>query len=104
MPPHAAVAAALDAVEAELRAAGFWQDEPLSPEAMNFREAFATDTMAFPQWLQFVFVPNVRHLVETEGDLPPASQVAAQAVRELDGVVEARALLDRLAEFDALFG
>jgi uncharacterized protein YqcC (DUF446 family) len=60
--------------------------------------------MAYSQWLQFVFVPNVRRIVETEGQFPASSSVGAQAVREFDGDPNADALISRLSEFDALFG
>jgi uncharacterized protein YqcC (DUF446 family) len=102
-PPHAAVAAALDEVEAALHQAGFWQDDPPPPEAFDFHEAFARDTMAYSQWLQFVFIPNARRLAEEGGEFPATSQVGAQAIREFDGAPHADVVIDRLTEFDALF-
>ena len=86
-----------------MRRIGFWQSEPPPPEAFEFRAAFAMDTMAFSQWLQFVFIPRVRSLLENGGQWPPSSHVGAQAVREFDGVNEASDLVSLLSEFDALF-
>jgi uncharacterized protein YqcC (DUF446 family) len=104
MPPsHAAVAARLDLIEAELRREGLWQEAPLPEEAYDFTRAFAADTMAFEQWLQFVFVPRVRELVAARGEFPASSEVGAQAVREFDGRPEADALVGLLSDFDALF-
>jgi uncharacterized protein YqcC (DUF446 family) len=103
MPDPAAVAAAAGRIEAELRRLGWWSEDPLRPEQFEFSEAFAMDTMAFPQWLQFIFLPRVREAVDS-GEFPQGSMVAAQAVREFDGFEEAGPLVSLLAEFDALFG
>lgn len=86
----------------EMQRIGAWQDKPLSPEAMQFQQAFAQDTMAFTQWLQFVFVPRVEEAAAT-GVYPPSSAVGAQAVREFDGWNEAGPLITLLSEFDQLF-
>ena len=96
------VAEYADRIESEMRAIALWQESPLDPAQFNFVEAFATDTMAFPQWLQFVFLPRVRESSRT-GTFPPSSQVGAQAVREFDGFWEASELNDLLSKFDALF-
>jgi uncharacterized protein YqcC (DUF446 family) len=96
------VAAQLDRIEAEMKASGLWQDEPLKPEQLQFSEAFAMDTMVFEQWLQFVFVPRVREAV-AENSFPDSSSVGAQAVREFDTVPQANELVVLLSEFDALF-
>ena len=100
---HAEVAAHADAIEAEMRRIGLWQDEPLEPGQYEFSAAFAMDTMAFSQWLQFIFLPRVRQIVAERGEFPSGSMVAAQAVREFDGVPEATDLCATLAAFDALF-
>jgi uncharacterized protein YqcC (DUF446 family) len=94
----------LDAIEHEMRSRGVWQVEPLPQERYEFRLAFAMDTMAFIQWLQFVFIVRVRSLIEAGGPFPSSSQVGIQARREFDGQPEAATLVTLLSEFDALFG
>jgi uncharacterized protein YqcC (DUF446 family) len=104
MPPdYELVAARLDEIEAELHASGFWQRDPLPPDKYQFTQAFGLDTMAFSQWLQFVFIPRVRAIIAERGQFPAHSMVGAQAVREFDGVPAADRLVDLLADFDALF-
>lgn len=98
---RAAVAA--DAIEQEMRRAGMWHSDPPSDEAYNFTMAFAMDTMAFGQWLQFIFLPRVRTIIDEGAAFPSSSSVATQAVREFDGVPEASRLIELLAAFDALF-
>jgi uncharacterized protein YqcC (DUF446 family) len=89
-------------IEAEMRRIGWWQNTPLRPEQLQFKEAFAMDTMTFAQWLQFIFLPRVREAATTN-NFPSGSSVGAQAVREFDGVPEADPLVTLLSEFDALF-
>lgn len=96
------VARSADEIEGEMRSIGMWQDQPLRPEQMNFKQAFGMDTMTFTQWLQFVFLPRVRETVATNS-FPRSSSVGAQAVREFDGYPEADRLITLLSEFDALF-
>lgn len=91
-----------DRIEAELKHIGCWQDEPLRPEQLQFSKAFAVDTMAFAQWLQFIFLPRVREAAASNR-FPSSSSVGARAVREFDTVPNADALLTLLVQFDELF-
>ena len=93
----------LDEIVTEMKEIGFWQDAPLEPEQYDFRAAFALDTMAFNQWLQFIFVPRVGQILDSQGTFPTRSQVGAQAIREFDTVPEAAQLVELLCAFDALF-
>lgn len=92
----------LDQIVHEMQRIGFWRDEPLPPEAYKFKAAFAMDTMPFPWWLQFIFVPRVREIIAARGAFPSSSMVGAQAVREFDGLEEASELVSLLSQFDAL--
>jgi uncharacterized protein YqcC (DUF446 family) len=90
-------------IEQEMKAIGYWQAAPLPAEAYEFRSAFAMDTMAYSQWLQFVFIPRVRAIIENNGDFPSSSSVGTQAIREFDESPEAENLVRLLCEFDAIF-
>lgn len=92
-----------DLIEAEMRHRGYWQNEPLRPEQMEFTQAFAMDTMTFAQWLQFVFLPRVREAAASN-QFPSRSSVGTQAVREFDGSPNGDRLVTLLSEFDGLFG
>lgn len=94
-----------DALTAELHRLGWWpegvaDDAPASPEG----GAFGLDAMPFPHWLARVLVPRLREVAAGEMEPPGSSQVAAQAVRELDGVPDAGDLVDLLHQVDALVG
>ena len=92
----------VDQIEAEMRTNGMWQEEPLRPEQLQFTQAFAMDTMAYSQWLQFIFLPRVREAISTK-KLPSGSSVGTQAIREFDTVPDSDQLVTLLCEFDALF-
>ncbi|MEO8284886.1 MAG: YqcC family protein [Chloroflexota bacterium] len=103
MPGTEIVKAQIVEIEAELRRLGLWRDEPLEPEAYNFSQAFAMDTMPFSSWLQFIFIPRVKEIIESDRRFPSSSQVGAQAIREFDGDNAAAHLVDLLIAFDELF-
>jgi uncharacterized protein YqcC (DUF446 family) len=90
-------------IEAEMKRIGYWSLEPLPKEAYEFRQAFGMDTMAFPQWLQFILIPRVRSIIRQKGDFPSDSMVGVQAVREFDGDATASGLVTLLGEFDDIF-
>ena len=93
----------LSAIDREMKRIEYWTFESLPDEAYDFQEAFAMDTMAFSQWLQFIFIPRVRSIIEQKGDFPSESMVGTQAAREFEGDGNASELVTLLSEFDELF-
>jgi len=107
MPTHQAVEEKLDAIESEMKRVGLWEIEKPAPEMFVDMGAFGTRTMAFEQWLRWVFIDRVRATIDEKGAFPAGSEVAQQAFREWQmwgSADEYDALLERLREFDALFG
>jgi uncharacterized protein YqcC (DUF446 family) len=98
----AAAATKLDQIEAEMRRIGMWSEKAPSPETFESRQAFFGDTMAFEQWLQFVFLPHAREAADGTSPFPKSSSVGAYAVRQFDGRGEAQHLGSLLSEFDEL--
>ncbi len=103
MPTHIRVEEQIRKIEEELKRIGRWQPDPLPNAAFENMGAFGSKTMVLEQWLQFVFIPNVKQIIELEGLFPPNSKVAIYAVRNLDGEDEVKTLLELLSEFDGLF-
>lgn len=97
---YARVAQVADRIEAELRRLNWWSDAPPTPQQLDFREAFAMDTMPFAMWIQFVLLPRVRGIVVERGEFPSQSMVGAHAVREYDGQLAAADLTMLLSAFD----
>ena len=97
----AALSQQLDAIEAEMKRLGYWQDgfADVAPGGRSY-----LDAPSFEHWLQTVFLPNARRAVGT-GELPADSQVGLMAMRQYDyhsSVPEAHGLMRLLSGFDEL--
>lgn len=99
MTDHDAVAVAATHLEAALRSRGWWTVEPPPPERMNFQAAFGADTLAFPEWLQWVLMARIRDGL-AGGGLPSRSEVATFAVREFDGLPDVEPVIEALRDLD----
>ncbi|PRO73011.1 pseudouridine synthase [Alteromonas alba] len=65
-------------LEEILKAAGLWSAVTPSQEALASQQPFACDTLAFEQWLQFIFIPRLQALLKTN-TLPPPMQIQPMA-------------------------
>ena len=97
------IAESIAGIESEMKRIGYWSVNPLPDQAYEFSAAFAMDTMSFTQWLQFVFIPRVRQVLEERGSFPGESMVGVQAAREFDGDEKADRLVRLLSKFDDFF-
>ena len=73
------VAEVLIDIEAQLRRLGLWDKIPPSSQALASTQPFCVDTLSLPQWLQFVFLPIIRELLESEQPLPDRCGIAPMA-------------------------
>ncbi|MEE3509489.1 MULTISPECIES: YqcC family protein [unclassified Pseudomonas] len=90
-------------IERELRVLGWWSDLPPSEQALASREPFSVDTLEFDQWLQWIFLPRMKVILEQDLPLPNASgilEMAEMVYASRQG--EARQLQQLLAQFDRL--
>ena len=94
----------LDDVVQAMKSGGAWDIVRPPDEAFVDMGAFGMNSMAFVQWLRWVFVPNVEALVSSDGPWPTSSQVSVMATREGDTDDVVAALAEPLRRFDALFG
>lgn len=76
---HIAVAEILIDIEKELRELQLWEYESPSEDALASTQPFAIDTLTFPQWLQFIFIPRLYMMVEQRLPLPRVSGVKPMA-------------------------
>ncbi|HLQ85829.1 MAG TPA: YqcC family protein [Salinisphaeraceae bacterium] len=89
-------------LELALRNNGFWQQQPPSPAAMASRLPFCADTLEFSQWLQFVFLPRMQHLIENNEPLPDNSNITAMAQEAWSEGAENREILQPIRAIDAV--
>ncbi|MBV4473631.1 MULTISPECIES: YqcC family protein [Pseudomonas] len=66
-------------IEAELRAQGWWDEVEPSAEALSSVEPFSVDTLEFEQWLQWIFLPKMKIILEQNMPLPNASGIREMA-------------------------
>ena len=93
----------LEALEQELRRLNAWCPMPPSPEAMASSAPFCLDSMTCSQWLQWVFAPRIRALLECDGPLPTGSNIVpyAQIALPAEGL-HSDDLMKIIAQFDQL--
>ena len=97
------VAEELLLIERELRMQGWWADSAPSAEALASVEPFSVDTLDFSQWLQWIFLPRMKLILEQDLPLPNASGILAMAEIVYAGRAEqSRELRRLLARFDEL--
>ncbi|MFK7828187.1 MAG: YqcC family protein [Congregibacter sp.] len=100
---HIPVASALIDIESELRQLSLWETQAPGPEALASTQPFAIDTLTLPQWLQFVFLPTMYYLIESEQPLPGHCGIAPMAEEyfrgntlAVGGLIETLELVDQL--------
>jgi uncharacterized protein YqcC (DUF446 family) len=90
-------------IERELRVLGWWREVPPSDEDLSSREPFCVDTLDFDQWLQWIFLPRMKMILEQNLALPTASGILEMAeMVYASRLQEARNLMALLREFDRL--
>jgi uncharacterized protein YqcC (DUF446 family) len=79
LPREYRIASLLIDLEAALRVAGLWEQSAPDAKALASVEPFCVDTLEFPQWLQFVFLPRMSALISAGEPLPERSGIAEMA-------------------------
>ena len=97
------VAEVLIDIEAELRQLGQWQNERPTAEALASDLPFCVDTLTFPQWLQFIFLPTIYALLADGQTLPERCGIAPMAEECFRGTaLGGSALVAALVRIDKL--
>lgn len=90
-------------IERELRLLGWWAPAAPAVERLASVEPFCVDTLAFEEWLQWIFLPRMKDIIEQGVGLPAACSIRPMA--EMAWAVEGArvaVLLELLEEFDRL--
>ncbi len=93
----------LEALEQELQRLNAWCPMPPPPEAMASSAPFCLDGMTCSQWLQWVFAPRIRALLDRGGSLPTGSNIVpyAQIALPAEGL-HSDDLMKIIEQFDQL--
>lgn len=98
---HQAIARELAGVAETMQPLELWDSEPPSAEALASQEPFCIDTLSFPQWLQFIFLPRMNALCAQNLPLPNKcgiTPLCEEYFRPLD--INSRPLIETLARID----
>lgn len=97
------IADGLLAIETELRRLDYWESERPPAEALQSTQPFCVDTLSFPQWLQFIFLPKMKYLIEEDVALPAVSGIAPMAEEFFrQEAASGSVVINELARIDAL--
>jgi uncharacterized protein YqcC (DUF446 family) len=66
-------------IEAQLRQLGQWNKVQPPAAALSSDQPFCVDTLTFPQWLQFVFLPTIYSMLQEGRTLPGRCGIAPMA-------------------------
>lgn len=70
-------------VEANLRISGMWDAYQPAQEALVSSQPFCFDTLRFEQWLQWIFLPRMKQILEHSKPLPSKSSIFVYAQETL---------------------
>tara|TARA_Y100001960_G_scaffold330522_1_gene424762 strand:+ start:4389 stop:4706 length:318 start_codon:yes stop_codon:yes gene_type:complete len=57
-------------LEETMRSANLWQESGIKQSLLNSQQPFCHDTLKPEQWLQFVFIAKLEHLIKVGFPLP----------------------------------
>lgn len=90
-------------VEATLRVHGLWDSARPAVKALDSTQPFCLDTLRFEQWLQWVFLPRMKHTLEHTRPLPEKSGIFVYAREYLSkNAPSTNNLLTLIKRFDDL--
>lgn len=98
-----AVAEQLLLIERELRLLGWWASAAPEVEQLASPEPFCVDTLLFQEWLQWVFLPRMKAIIEQGGALPGSCAIRPMGEESWGGEgARVAGLLALLEAFDRL--
>jgi uncharacterized protein YqcC (DUF446 family) len=90
-------------VEATLRTHGMWDQNRPPADALGSEQPFCIDTLRFEQWLQWIFLPRMKEILEDSRPLPVKSGILSYAQEYLrKGAPPTTGLLELIKRFDDL--
>lgn len=90
-------------MELEMRRLGLWESEPPTREALSSQLPFCRDTLRFEQWLQWVLLPKMREIVQSNSGWPRQSEIYDLAMERFGQLhLDSERLAYHIGTFDAL--
>jgi len=94
----------LDKINQEMIRLDIWQSTLPSKEALASEEPFCCDTLTFSQWLEFVLLPKMTMLIDSNMALPKAFEILPMALESWKNEKQNMStLLNLIEQLDAEF-
>ncbi|HEY9148908.1 MAG TPA: YqcC family protein [Gammaproteobacteria bacterium] len=89
------------AIEAQMRQLQLWESRRPEQQALESLMPFCHDTLRFEQWLQWVFLPRMKQVLESGQDFPASSDIYPLAELRLQQLPQhSEPLLQLIRQFD----
>lgn len=93
--------AVLFEMEAELRRLRLWEKQKPTTSALASTLPFCADTLRIEQWLQWVFIPQIRAIIHQQASLPSKCEIYPYALEFFqEDDVYTRSLLQLIQQID----
>ncbi len=84
-----------------MRRIGLWEENPPGAESLRSLAPFCHDTLKLEQWLQWVFLPGMKRVVEGGESCPSSSDISSLAEYRLAQLkLPSERLLTLIGQFD----
>lgn len=94
----------LDGINEEMIRLDLWQSTLPSKEALDSEEPFCCDTLTFCQWLEFVLLPKMTMLIDSNLPLPTHFEILPMAQESWKNEsIDSAQLLVLIEQLDAQF-
>lgn len=66
-------------LERELRVLNLWSEDRPANERLQSGAPFAADQLEFELWLQWIFIPQIKIIIESNSSLPASCNISSYA-------------------------
>ena len=93
----------LKTLEEGLQSEELWLAQTPSNDALSSVEPFAVDTLTFIQWLQFLFLPQIKQICQEANELPAVCSIAPMAEEYFkSNQIDGDTIISKLIKIDQL--
>ena len=103
MNDHSHIAFLLNKLEVELTLHGYWDKTSPSKAALSSVLPFSIDTLNCTEWLQWIFIPKIRQLLEEKSPFKSAVSISPYVDESMRGQRGHKEITGLSKEMDAFF-
>ena len=93
----------LKTLEESLQSEELWLAQTPSNDALSSVEPFAVGTLTFIQWLQFLFLPQIKQICQEANELPAVCSIAPMAEEYFKSIqITGDTIVSQLTQIDQL--